>query len=108
MSASSDTFENLFLGGEQNFLGLPMRFARDDARGIHRFTQKAATDLCIGAREPRSARDGLEPTFARVPQPLDFQLFQQYPPAPDLPSWTLLTRLGDQWYRPFVQLNLNR
>jgi len=33
MSASSDTFENLFLGDEQNFLGLPMRFARDDARG---------------------------------------------------------------------------
>ena len=63
----TDSVEKPFLGDERNLLRLLVRFARDDARGIHRFAQKQPPTFVsslrsVAARE--TAKNPLSRDFA--------------------------------------------
>jgi hypothetical protein len=75
-----DTVAKGLLGGDRNFSGPLMRFARGEMRD-HIVCTKTTRELRIGVTEYCSGHVGQKSTFARLLTSFDFRLLQQYPPG---------------------------
>jgi hypothetical protein len=71
--------QKAFWGGDRNFSGPLMRFARGDMRDTS-FRTKTTRELRIGVTEYCSGHVGQKSTFARFLTSFDFRLLQQYAP----------------------------
>jgi hypothetical protein len=80
-----------FWGDDQNFSGLLMRFARDDMRGPHHFTQKRPRSY-VWALGRIAVVEPLKISFARFSASFKFSTFSTLSAlfGPDRPGWRRL------------------
>jgi hypothetical protein len=79
-------FSKSFLADERNFSEPLMRFAPRRREGPQRFTQKRPPTFVSALASIAVVETSKVSAFARFWEHLNFRLFQQYPPGPDVPA----------------------